>query len=68
MRIVYWEIVVALTFATGSCASVLVHTVMKYRSKWLNILLGTCVNRIVIYNCPECAELDYLWHLAIHVG
>jgi hypothetical protein len=68
MRIVYWEIVIALTFATGSCASVLVYTAMKYRSKWLNILLSTCVIGIVIYNCPECAELDCLWHLAIHVG
>ena len=41
-------IVVALTFATGSFASVLVHTVMKYRPKWLNILLSTCVIGIVV--------------------
>lgn len=68
MRIDYWEIVVALTFATVSCASVLVHTAMSYRSKWLNILLSTCVIGIVIYNFPECAELDCLWHLSIHVG
>lgn len=68
MRIDYWEIVVALTFTTVSCASVLVHTAMSYRSKWLNILLSTCVIGIVIYNFPECAELDCLWHLSIHVG
>ncbi|MDE1130835.1 MAG: LytTR family DNA-binding domain-containing protein [Ascidiaceihabitans sp.] len=43
LRIVYWVVVVVLTFATGSLASVFVHTAMKYRSKWLNILISTCV-------------------------
>ena len=48
LRIVYWVIVVALTFATGNFASVLVHKAMKYRPKWLNILLSTCVIGIVV--------------------
>ena len=48
LRVVYWVIVVAVTFATGSFASLLVHTVMKYRSKWLNILISTCVIGIAV--------------------
>ena len=48
LRVVYWLIVVAVTFATGSFASLLLHTVMKYRSKWLNILISTCVIGIAV--------------------
>ena len=48
LRVVYWVIVVAVTFATGSFASLLVHTAMKYRSKWLNILISTGVIGIAV--------------------
>jgi hypothetical protein len=48
LRVVYWVIVVAVTFATGSFASLLVHTAMKYRSKWLNIFISTGVIGIAV--------------------
>jgi ABC-type multidrug transport system permease subunit len=48
LRVVFWMIVVAVTFAAGSFASLLVHMAMKYRSQWLNIFISTCCIGIVV--------------------